>query len=209
MDINDRIRQFETMVAPGADPDNDMAWFSLAGAYAQASRHADAADAYLRCTTLNPNMSKAFQLAGKALIDAGNPAKAAETLTQGYLVASRRGDLMPKKAIADLLRSINAPVPADPTPSSAPATPDGQGFTCKRTGKPGTRLPRPPMRGPLGEWIHQNIARETWDAWIAQGTKVINEMRLDLSRDEHAAVYDQHMFEYLGLDDDTRASLGL
>ncbi len=40
---------------------------------------------------------------------------------------------------------------------------------------------------------------ETWRNWIAQGTKVINELRLDFSRDDHQKVYDQHMMEYLNI----------
>ena len=64
MDIQQRIAQFENMVRDEADPTNDMAWFSLGGAYAQAGRHADAAKAYVRCVQINPAMSKAWQLAG-------------------------------------------------------------------------------------------------------------------------------------------------
>ena len=40
MDIASRIAQFENMCQ--ADPDNDMAHFSLGGAYAQDGRHEDA-----------------------------------------------------------------------------------------------------------------------------------------------------------------------
>ena len=36
---------------------------------------------------------------------------------------------------------------------------------------------------------------------MRQGTKVINEMRLDLSRDEDSETYDRQMREYLGIDD--------
>ena len=71
MDINARIAQFENMVQPGADPDNDMAWFSLGGAYAQAGRHSDAARAYEKCYTINPAMSKAYQLAGESYLMIG------------------------------------------------------------------------------------------------------------------------------------------
>jgi len=45
MDTDQRIAQFENMVRDGADPHNDMAWCMLAGAYSQAGRHADAANA--------------------------------------------------------------------------------------------------------------------------------------------------------------------
>jgi Fe-S cluster biosynthesis and repair protein YggX len=65
------------------------------------------------------------------------------------------------------------------------------------------------MRGPIGAWIFENISSETWNDWIRQGTKVINEMRLDLSREDHAATYDQHMHEYLGIDDEVLTAIGV
>jgi Fe-S cluster biosynthesis and repair protein YggX len=203
LDINQRIAQFETMVRPEADPNNDMAWFSLASAYAQAGRHADSAKAFIRCFEINPAMSKAYQLAGKALIEAGDNAQAIEVLTAGYKISAGKGDFMPKKAIADLLTSLNAPIPnvaPPPTAGNSLGTPDGS-FTCSRTGKPGHKLTRPPFRGPVGAWIAENISKETFDDWIKQGTKVINELRLDLSRPEDSATYDRHMHEYLGIDD--------
>lgn len=201
-----RIAQFETMVAPGADPNNDMAWFSLGGAYAQAERHADAAKAYTRSFEINPDMSKAYQLAGAALIAAGDKAKAAEILKKGYETAAKRGDFMPKKAMADLLRQLGVEPPE--VAGAKPETPMPVGtFIDRKTGRPGTKLDRAPFRGPVGEWIAANISRETWNSWIGQGTKVINEMRLDLSRDDHSAVYDQHMREYLGIDDELHTQL--
>lgn len=207
MDINARIAQFENMVQPGADPENDMAWFSLGGAYAQAGRHADAARAYERCYTLNPAMSKAYQLAGKALLDAGQRDEAVRVLTEGYKVASGKGDFMPKKAMGELLTGAGAELPA--IAEKAAAAMSGDAFTCLRTGRPGHKLPKPPMRGRVGQWIYDNISAETWDQWIKQGTKVINEMRLDLSREDHAATYDQHMYEYLGMDEEVLGSLGV
>ncbi len=207
MDPEARIRQFETMVRPEADPNNDMAWFSLAKAYADGGRHADAAAAYTRCTELNRDFSKAWQLAGQEYMTAGEPDKAAAALTEGYKVASARGDRMPMQAMGELLKKLGKPVPevankpgAGRAQDSGPRTQDS--FVCRRTGRPGTRIARPPFRGPLGAWIQKNIAKETFDAWIAQGTKVINEMRLDLSREQDSDVYDAHMREYLGIDDD-------
>lgn len=209
MDVNQRIAQFETMVRPGADPDNDMAWFSLGRAYAEAGRHAEAATAFERCFTLNPGMSKAYQLAGEALIASGELSKAADVLTRGYESAGKRGDRMPMTAMGDLLRKIGHEPPAPPT-TSATATESGQiagGFVCRRSGKPGTKMDRPPFKGVVGVWIQQHIARETWEDWVKQGTKVINEMRLDLSREEDSETYDRHMREYLGLDEETHAGL--
>jgi Fe-S cluster biosynthesis and repair protein YggX len=202
MDIQQRIAQFENMCRE--DPENDMAWFSLAGAYAQAGRPIDAAEAYRKCYEFNPAMSKAYQLAGEALIAAGEPREAADVLEQGYRAGAERGDLMPKNAMADLLRSLGREPPEVQKKAEAVSTGT---FMCQRTGRPGTQMERAPFRGPVGEWIRQNISRETFEAWIGQGTKVINELRLDLSRDEDAEVYDRHMHEYLGIDEELLAQL--
>ena len=50
-------------------------------------------------------------------------------------------------------------------------------------------------------------AAETWADWIGQGTKVINELRLDLSSEESQDTYDRHMYEFLGIDDELLAQL--
>jgi Fe-S cluster biosynthesis and repair protein YggX len=213
MDIAQRIAQFENMTK--ADPDNEMAHFSLGGAYAQAGRHADAAASYLRCLDLAPGMSKAYQLAGESLVKAGDRDKAAQVLTRGYVVATEAGDFLPKKSIAALLEQIGRPVPevtgnAAGSGAGAPAAaPVAGGFVCKRTGKPGTKLDRPPFKGKVGEWIGANISKETWTAWIGQGTKVINELRLDLSKEQDAITYDKAMYDYLGIDDELLAALGV
>lgn len=208
MDINQRIAQFEAMVRPEADPNNDMAWFSLGGAYAQAGRPADAAKAYQRCVEINPGMSKAYQLGGAAMIDAGLHAQAGEFLTRGFKVADEKGDVMPRKAIGDILTKLGLPVPQIAAAARAAEAPAPAGsFICKRTGRPGTKMDKPPFRGPVGEWIAANISAETWTAWIGQGTKVINEMRLDLSREQDGEIYDQHMREYLGIDEALFAEL--
>jgi Fe-S cluster biosynthesis and repair protein YggX len=204
--VNRRIAQFETMVRPGADPDNDMAWFSLGGAYAQAGRHEDAAKAYLRCVEINPGMSKAWQLAGQALADAGQRERAVETLGKGFLSAAAKGDRLPQKAMGELLTKLGAPVPE--IAKKETATPLGEGSVVDhKTGRVGSKLPRPPMRGPVGAWIHDHVSAETWDAWIRQGTKVINELRLDLSRDEDSEAYDRHMYEFLGIDEEMLAAI--
>jgi Fe-S cluster biosynthesis and repair protein YggX len=205
--LDDRIAQFEKMARE--DPQNDMAHFSLGNAYLQAGRAAEAAGSFEQCIQLNPEMSKAYQLGGQAMIRAGWEDKAVTTLNRGFQIAAAKRDRMPQTAIAELLRSIGREPPAVEAPE-APAPSGGSapgGFVCGRTGRPGTRLPGPPFRGPVGQWIFQNISAETWRAWIGQGTKVINELRLDFSRDQDQAVYDQHMREFLGIDDDLHSKL--
>lgn len=205
--LDERIAQFEHMAQE--DPDNDMAHFSLGNAYLQADRYTDAAASFQRCIEINPEMSKAYQLAGQALIEAGDPDAAVELLNKGHEVAASKGDLMPKNGIADLLKSIGHEPPqvSEEAQQTAEKLKESGAFVCRRTGRPGTQLDEPPMRGPVGRWIYENIAAETWKDWIDQGTKVINELRLDFSRDEDQAVYDQHMFEFLGIDEQAQQEI--
>jgi len=200
--LDQRIAQFQNMTQ--ADPGNDMAHFSLGNAYLQAGRFAEAAASFRRCLELNPEMSKAYQLAGDALIRADMEDQAVPILNAGYELAAGKGDLMPRDAIAELLGSIGREPPALPEEVKARAEAAEQSgtFLCRRTGRPGTQLPDPPFRGPLGRWIYENIAAETWRAWLGQGTKVINELRLDLSRETDQKIYDEHMHEYLGIDEE-------
>ncbi len=205
--LEQRIAQFENMTA--ADPDNDMAHFSLGNAYLQAGRAAEAAQSFERTTELNPDMSKAFQMAGEAMIKAGWEDRAVAVLEAGWKVAATRGDLMVRDAIADRLVSIGRPAPEldASTKKEAEAFAASGSFVCRRTGRAGTQMEHPPFKGPVGAWIEANISSETWNDWIGQGTKVINELRLDFSRDEDQEVYDRHMREFLGIDDDLLAEL--
>jgi tetratricopeptide (TPR) repeat protein len=202
MDLDERISRFEALV--GEEPDNDMAVFSLAGAYNQAGRYADAARTYARAIEINPDLSKAYQLAGTALMADQDEDAAAEILDRGYRVAAERGDLMPQRAMGELLEKLGREVPEveSKAKATAPAVPPGESLVCHSSGKSGTKMPKAPFRGPLGAWIHEHIANETFQTWIGQGTKVINELRLDLSRDEDADLYDYAMRAYLRVSDE-------
>ena len=204
----DRIAQFEKMAS--ADPTNEMAHFSLGKAYLDASRHAEAARSFERCVELAPDMSKAFQLGGQAMIGAGWTDRAVEFMNRGYETAARKGDLMPKNAIAELLRSIGREPPklSAEVDAAAELLKASGTFICQRTGRPGNKLPAPPFKGAIGQWIFENISAETWKQWIGQGTKVINELRLDFSRDKDQETYDQHMREFLGIDAEVLERIG-
>ncbi|MDX2115617.1 MAG: Fe(2+)-trafficking protein [Planctomycetota bacterium] len=203
MDLQQRIAQFENMAK--ADPTNEMAHFSLGKAYAEAGRVLEAAASYERCVQVAPDMSKAYQMAGECFLKAGQREKAVRLLTEGYSIAAANGDLMPKKAMGELLRSAGVE-PPEVTDSAAAAAPEGS-FMCAKTGRPGTQLAAAPFKGPVGAWIHENISAETWKSWIGQGTKVINELRLDLSRDQDSETYDRYMREFLGIDDELHERL--
>jgi len=198
MSIDERIERFEHMAS--ADPDNEMAHFSLGSAYLQAGRGAEAAKSFERCIELNRDMSKAWQLCGEAMVLAGWTDKAVAVLEEGYTLAATRGDRMPQDAMGEALTSLDREVPqVDEAVQPTAETSDDGDFICQRSGRTGTQLDGPPFKGAEGAWIAANISRETWQDWIDQGTKIINELRLDLSRDEDSATYDEHMREYLGM----------
>ena len=170
----------------------------------------EAAESFERCIAIVPDMSKAYQLGGQAMLGAGWEDRAVDLLTRGYTLAAKRGDRMPQTAMGRLLESIGRPIPI--VESTAEELVDqlraAGSFVCQRTGRPGTALDAPPFRGNIGVWISNNISAQTWQEWIGQGTKVINELRLDFSREDHQAVYEQHMHEFLGIDDELVRSLG-
>lgn len=196
--LQERIAQWEKMAREAPD---GMSWFSLGSAYREAGRLEDADRAFDEALKLDAGMSRAYQLRAQGLIDLGREEEAAAVLTKGYETAAGRGDVMPQRAMESLLKKLNRPVPQVKAAAAAPAIDpnDPSALVDRRSGKPGTRLPDPPMRGPLGKFIFDHYTQQTWREWIGQGTKVINELRLDFSRPDHQKVYEQHMLEWLGI----------
>lgn len=196
METDARIAQWEKMTQ--ADPDNDMGWFSLGNAYKDAGRLAEADKALAKALELNPRSSRAYQLRAQVLMQLDRPEQAAELLTRGYSVAAELGDVMPQRAMGSLLEKLGKPVPqtkkeAAPVVAAGPNT-----ILDRKTGHLGTRMPDPPMRGPVGKFIFDHYSLETWREWIGMGTKVINELRLDFSNERSQQVYEEHMMEWLG-----------
>ncbi|MEM1167245.1 MAG: Fe(2+)-trafficking protein [Planctomycetota bacterium] len=205
MPDDDKIVRFRKLVE--MDPDDATSHFTLGTALAEAGEHTEAAESFLNAIAINKDFSKAFQLAGRSLIASGDTDRAIRVLERGHEAAARQGDLMPKKAIEGMLHDLGKPV-ADPqievaAPGHAPKSIGGGGhaaFIDRKTGQPGTRMDRPPFRGKLGEWIHQHVSREQWNVWLGQGTKIINELRLDLSSEEGSTIYDLGMLLYFNID---------
>ena len=180
-----------------ADPNDEIAHFSLGRALLESGDAAEAAKSFQRVLALNPNISKAYQLLGDAQLKTGHRDYAIQTLTEGVNVAQRRGDLMPKNEMSKMLADLGAPVPqfADPT-----KTPVGQGEVfCKRHGGTGPKLEKPPFRNDFGKEIYENTCANCWKEAISFGTKVINELRLPLSDPQAQKAWDQHIREFLNL----------
>ncbi len=199
MDITARIEQWEKMTREAPD---DMSWFSLGNAYRDAGRLGEAEAALAQAITLNPGMSRAYQLRGQVLVELQRTDEAAAVLTTGYTTAMTRGDTMPARAMAALLQKLGKPLPEVAAPAEPATLVPGDQVIDRKTGQPGRRLDEQPTRGPIGKFIRDHYSHETWQLWIRQGTKVINELRLDFSNAAHMKMYDQHMFEWLGFTED-------
>lgn len=197
-----RIEQFRLMTEE--DPQNELGHFSLGSALMDAGRHQEAAQAFQRVLALNGQNSKAYQLLGTAQKACGHTDLAIQTLRNGCIIAHKRGDLMPLKAMGDLLRSLGVEPPpvgekrVEPG-ERADAAGDGT-FSCSRCGSPGPRLPSRPFKGPLGEQVLARVCAACWKEWIGMGTKVINELRLPMFDPQAQELYDRHMKEFLSLE---------
>jgi Fe-S cluster biosynthesis and repair protein YggX len=70
---------------------------------------------------------------------------------------------------------------------------------CKRCGRAGPRLAKPPFRNSFGQEIYDSTCAACWREAIGMGTKVINELRLPMSDPQAQKVWDQHIREFLNL----------
>jgi len=193
----DRIQRFKALTE--ADPTNELGFFSLGRAYIDAGKAADAIPALQRVLALNSNFSKAYALLGTAQRSTGDQAGAIATLTNGYRIANERGDLMPRNDMAALLKEMGAPIPEIKVEELKEEDAAAGKIKCKRCGRVAPKMPEPPFGGELGAQIHDSVCGPCFREWIGQGTKVINELRLNLTEKPAQDVYDQHMKEFLNI----------
>lgn len=191
----DRIAQFRRVTEQ--DPSDPLGFFSLGRAQVEAGSNDDAVLSLQRALALDSRLSRAYQLLARAQMALGRKEEAAKTLSGGVMIAHQRGDQMPKNEMMAMLVELGQPVPEFGTPKDSPVG-EGQVFDV-RIGRPGSRMARPPFRNKIGTAIYENISVESWKEWIAQGTKVINELRLPMHDPSAQKVYDQHMIDFLNL----------
>jgi Fe-S cluster biosynthesis and repair protein YggX len=198
-DVNtadERIQRFKTMT--DADPDNELGHFSLGKAYVEVGRHADAIDSFRRAIAINKNLSKAYQLIAQSQLKLDRPGDAVATLTEGVKVANARGEMLPRNEMVEMLKGLGAAVPELPQTTAKVEAGEGE-VLCRRCGQVRPRLPGPPFRNAFGQLIHENTCASCWREAIGMGTKVINEMRLDLSDPRAQKIWDQSIREFLNL----------
>jgi Fe-S cluster biosynthesis and repair protein YggX len=194
--LESRIEQFRKMA--GDDPNNELGHFSLGRAYLDAGRDAEAVESLERALSINPNLSKAYQLTATALLRQNQRERAIERLTAGVVKADERGDVLPRTEMTRMLTELGAPVPELKSRQSAQPLGEGQ-VHCKRCGRVATKLAKPPFRNAFGQEIYENICTDCWREAIGMGTKVINELRLPMNDPQAQKLWDQHIREFLNL----------
>jgi Fe-S cluster biosynthesis and repair protein YggX len=192
-----RIDRFKMMTE--ADPTNELAYFSLGRAYLDAGDPGKAIPALQHVIALNAAFSKAYAMLGMAQHATGDDKGAVETLSTGYRIAHDRGDLMPRNDMANMLKELGASIPEVKVEELTPEDKAAGKVRCSRCGRVSPKMPEPPFGGDLGEHIQGAVCAPCFREWIGQGTKVINELRLNLTEKESQDVYDQHMREFLNL----------
>lgn len=98
-----------------------------------------------------------------------------------------------------LLKDAGAPVPELTNNRTTQIASEGE-VLCRRCGKIGKKLAKPPFRNPFGQAVFDQICTDCWREAIGLGTKVINELRLPLADPQAQKVWDQHIKEFLNLE---------
>lgn len=194
----ERIERFEKMAA--ADPGNELGHFSLGKAYLDGGMYEKAVGSLKKVVEINPGFSKAWAILGSAQKLAGDRDGAIASWTKGYEVAQERGDLMPRNEMARELKELGAPVPEAKAAELTPELAAAGNISCRRCGKVSPKMAERPFGGELGERIHHSVCGPCFREWIGQGTKVINELRLNLTEKSAQDTYDEHMKEFLNLE---------
>ena len=68
---------------------------------------------------------------------------------------------------------------------------------CAKLKKKLPGLKYPPLRGPLGQRIYNEISEEAWRNWVSHSTMVINEYRLNPAEPEAQKILQQQLEAFL------------
>lgn len=69
---------------------------------------------------------------------------------------------------------------------------------CRREVEP---MARPPMPGKVGREVQERVCAQCWGEWQGMEVMVINELRLNFMDPGAQAALDQHMRQFLGLEE--------
>ena len=107
--LHDRIAQFRKMATEA--PDDELGHFRLGQLLMEDGQFADAIESFEKTRELSPQFSKVYQLMGECHVKLDQNEQAIAILTEGYGVATERGDKIPASAMEAQLAKLGAPIP--------------------------------------------------------------------------------------------------
>jgi Fe-S cluster biosynthesis and repair protein YggX len=67
---------------------------------------------------------------------------------------------------------------------------------CIKLGQEAEGLEKPPIKGPLGQRVFENVSKQAWKMWLEHSKMLINEYRLDLMSEAGQRVWMTEMEKY-------------
>jgi Fe-S cluster biosynthesis and repair protein YggX len=67
---------------------------------------------------------------------------------------------------------------------------------CIKLGKEAEGLEKPPLKGPLGQKVFENVSKQAWSQWLEHSKMLINEYRLDLTSDKGQQIWFTEMEKF-------------
>ncbi len=52
---------------------------------------------------------------------------------------------------------------------------------CVKLGREAEGLDKPPLKGPVGQKVFEQVSRQAWKGWVEHSKMLVNEFRLDLT----------------------------
>jgi Fe-S cluster biosynthesis and repair protein YggX len=88
--------------------------------------------------------------------------------------------------------------PHDPAKDELPPDlpPGARVVDCVKFGRKMEGLPKPPLKGELGERIFNEVSKEGWKMWLEHSKMLINEFRLDLMSEQGQRIWMAELEKY-------------
>lgn len=67
---------------------------------------------------------------------------------------------------------------------------------CVKLGREAEGLEKPPLKGPIGEKVFNNVSKQAWQQWLEHSKMLINEYRLDLVSETGQKIWFTEMDKY-------------
>lgn len=67
---------------------------------------------------------------------------------------------------------------------------------CIKLGREAEGLEKPPIKGPVGQKVFDNVSKQAWTMWLEHSKMLINEFRLDLTSEQGQQIWFTEMEKY-------------